>query len=308
MPTVYIPHLRGVDRLRQTLTALRDQEAPHRTILIDNASEDGSREMVNAEFPEVGVFALGENLGFGKALNAAVRSCGGDPIVFLNDDIRCGSRFLTSILSGLEPEIDMVAGVLVQDDRPTHVDSAGVVAEKDTLMGFDHLHGAPVEALEEAEPPLGPTGAAALYRRGAFEAVGGYDANIFAYLEDLDLALRMRAAGFRCALAKDAKAIHLVSATLGGRSRAKFRMTGWSRGYLLRRYRVMRNPYRAAQVLMSEAFICIGQMLRYGTTAGLTGRIRGWTAAKSLQPRRRPDGLPPIPLAERIRLRAIRRR
>lgn len=306
---MYIPHLRGVARLRTTLESVRDDAFAHRVVLVDNCSSDGSREMVCEEFPDVEIHRLGSNLGFGRALNDAVRACGGDPIVFLNDDIRCEPGFLRKLVGELEDDVDMVAGVLVQEDRPQIVDSAGVVAEKDTLMGFDYLHGAPVENVAGAPPPLGPTGAAAVFRRGAFEAVGGYDEQIFAYYEDLDLALRMRAAGFRCSLAPGARARHAYSATVGGHSSKKFDMTGWSRGYLLRRYGVIRAPRRAAQAVITESAICAGQMLRHGTAAGLRGRLRGWHAAAGLPPRTPPaTALRSIPLVERIRLRATRRR
>ena len=87
-----------------------------------------------------------------------------------------------------------MAGVLLQERAPGLIDSAGVVADR-TLMGFDYLHGEPVAAAPARADPLGPTGGAALYDRAAFEAVGGFDERIFLYYEDLDLALRMAAAG-----------------------------------------------------------------------------------------------------------------
>ena len=99
----------------------------------------------------------------------------------------------------------MVAGVLVQEAAPGLIDSAGVVADR-TLMGFDYLHGEPLEAAERAPDPLGPTGGAALYRLDAFRAASGFDERIFLYYEDLDLALRLRAAGARCRLAAGARA------------------------------------------------------------------------------------------------------
>ena len=109
-------------------------------------------------------------------------------------------------------------------------------------MGFDYLHGEPVAAAAGAPDPLGPTGGAALYRRAAFEAVGGFDERIFLYYEDLDLALRMAAGGGRCRLAPEARALHAYSASLGAASGAKYARTGWSRGYMLRRYGVTARP------------------------------------------------------------------
>jgi GT2 family glycosyltransferase len=168
-----------------------------------------------------------------------------------------------------------VAGLLLQERAPGLIDSAGVVADR-TLMGFDYLQGEPREAAAGAADPLGPTGGAALYDRRAFEVVGGFDERIFLYYEDLDLALRMAAAGARCRLAPEAAALHAYSAGLGAGSAAKYERTGWSRGYMLRRYGVMSRPRDAARVLATEGAICAGQLLRDRTAAGLRGRVRGW--------------------------------
>ena len=164
---------------------------------------------------------------------------------------------------------------MLQERSPGLIDSAGVVADR-TLMGFDYLHGEPVEVAAGAPDPLGPTGGAALYDRAAFEAVGGFDERIFLYYEDLDLALRMRAAGARCRLAPEARALHAYSASLGAGSGEKFARTGWSRGYMLRRYGVMSRPRDAARVLATEGAISAGQLLMDRTTKGLRGRLRGW--------------------------------
>src|SRR6185312_9956979 len=167
-----------------------------------------------------------------------------------------------------------------------------------TLMGFDHLHGEPVAALAGAPAPLGPTGGAALYRREAWEAVGGFDERIFLYYEDLDLALRIAAAGGRCRLAGGARALHAYSAGLGAASGAKYARTGWSRGYMLRRYGVMRDPALALRALACEAAIGGGQLLRDRTFQGLTGRLRGFRAGAGL-PRREVGAAPLLPLSGR---------
>ena len=159
-------------------------------------------------------------------------------------------------------------------------------------MGFDYLHGEPVAALKEAADPLGPTGGAALYRREAFEAVGGFDERIFLYYEDLDLALRMAAAGGRCRLAGKARALHAYSASLGPGSGEKYANTGWSRGYMLRRYGVMSQPARALRALACEAAICAGQLAMDRTAKGISGRLRGWRAGAGLE-RREAGGLHP---------------
>ncbi|HET6571567.1 MAG TPA: glycosyltransferase family 2 protein, partial [Solirubrobacterales bacterium] len=274
-PAIYIPTFDGRERLRRALHSLEAQSRPVDVVVVDNGSSDGTAAMVRDEFAEVELLELGRNLGFGPALNRAVAERPADPLILLNNDAEAEPRFVEALLDAAAEGVVCVAGVLTQQAAPGLIDSAGVVADS-TLMGFDHLHGEPLEAAERASPPLGPTGGAALYRLDAFRAVGGFDERIFLYYEDLDLALRLRATGARCELAPGARAVHAYSASLGAGSGEKYARTGWSRGYMLRRYGVMRNPRPALRVLAVEGAICAGQLLRDRTAAGLRGRLHGW--------------------------------
>ena len=306
-PAVYIPHHHGAERLGKALRSLQGQSRPADVVVIDNGSTDGTAELVRNEFPEVTLLELGENLGFGPAINRAVEQQPADPVILLNNDAECEPRFLEALLDAAAEGAEMVAGVMTQEASPGLIDSAGVVADT-TLMGFDYLHGEPIEAAARAADPLGPTGGAALYRHAAFRAAGGFDERIFLYYEDLDLALRLRATGARCRLAAGARAVHAYSASLGAASGQKYARTGWSRGYMLRRYGVMSQPAGALRALAAEGAICAGQLLRDRTAKGLTGRLRGWRDAAGLE--QRPvdrDALLDISLDEALALRRKRR-
>lgn len=303
-PAIYIPNFNGAARLGGVLRGLGEQTRPVEVVLVDNGSSDDSVELARRELPGVKVVELGENLGFGRAINRAVAEVPGDPVILLNNDAVPEPRFVEALLKGLGEGVDSVAGVLLQERAPELIDSAGVVADS-TLMGFDYLHGEPAEAAEAAAAPLGPSGGAALYRRAAFEAVGGFDERIFLYYEDLDLALRLAARGGRCRIAPEARALHAYSASLGAASARKYAWTGWSRGYMLRRYGVMRSPHLALRALTCEGALCAGQLLKDCTAAGLKGRLRGWRDAADLEPRD-PDGAPLLDLSPREAL-ALRR-
>lgn len=329
-PAVYIPHHHGAERLGWTLRGLAEQSRPLDVVVVDNGSADGSRELVEAEFPEVEMVSMGRNLGFGPAINRAVAERPADPLILLNNDAVPEPGFAEALLETALVGPEMVAAALLQDGGGAAgrgaaggggavglggsaggdgrlIDSAGVVADR-TLMGFDYLHGEPVGALDRATAPLGPTGGAALYKLGAFRSVGGFDERIFLYYEDLDLALRMRVAGARCALAGDARAVHAYSAGLGAGSGEKYAHTGWSRGYMLRRYGVMSRPGSALRALTCEAALCAGQLLRDRTAKGLAGRLRGWRDGAGLERREPPaDGLLDIPAREALALRRRRR-
>ncbi len=306
-PTVYIPHFNGARLLERTLRSLAVQSRPADVIVADNGSTDDSAAMVRERFPEVTVHELGRNLGFGAAIDAAVEAHPGDPVVVLNNDVECEPRFVEALLDAAGDDAQMAAAILVQEGAPDLIDSAGVVADR-TLLGFDYLHGEPLAAAEVAPPPLGPTGGAALYRHAALRAVGGFDERIFLYYEDLDLALRLHAAGARCRLAPGARALHAYSASLGAGSGDKYARTGWSRGYMLRRYGVMSRPGTAVRVLACEAAICAGQLLGDRTAKGLGGRLRGWRDAAGLERRRAdPAGLLDVSAHEALAWRRRRR-
>jgi len=304
-PTIYIPNFNGAERLGGVLRALDEQTTAGDVVLVDNGSTDGSVALARRELPAVRVVELGENLGFGRALNRAVAEVPGGPVILLNNDAVPEPRFVEALLDGFGNGVDSVAGVLLQERAPELIDSAGVVADT-TLMGFDYLHGEPAGAAASAAAPLGPTGGAALYRREAFEAAGGFDERIFLYYEDLDLALRLAGRGGRCRLAPEARALHAYSASLGAASPEKYARTGWSRGYMLRRYGVISSPRPALRALVCEGALCAGQLLKDRTAAGLKGRLRGWRDAAGLA-RREVDAAPLLSLSAREAL-ALRRR
>jgi GT2 family glycosyltransferase len=284
LPAVYIPNFNGAAQLGRALRGLAAQTVPVEVVIADNGSSDDSLELARRELPGVRIVEIGRNIGFGPALNRAVAEHPAEALILLNNDAEPEPRFVEALLDGLGAGVDSVAGVLLQERAPELIDSAGVVADK-TLMGFDYLHVEPASAAATAGDPLGPTGGAALYRRSAFEAVGGFDERIFLYYEDLDLALRLAAAGGRCRLAPEARALHAYSASLGAASAAKYGRTGWSRGYMLRRYGVMRRPGLALRALACEGAIGAGQLLRDRTAAGISGRWRGWRDGAGLEPR-----------------------
>lgn len=302
---VYIPNFNGAEWIGRTLRSLREQSRPVEVVVVDNGSSDESAALVREQFPEVELLELGRNFGFGAAINRAVAAHPAEGLVLVNNDAECEPRFVEALLEGLGEGVASVAGVLVQERDPGLIDSAGVVADS-TLMGFDYLHGEPVEAALSAPDPLGPTGGAALYRRESFEAVGGFDERIFLYYEDLDLALRLAAAGGRCRLAGEARALHAYSASLGAGSGRKFAHTGWSRGYMLRRYGVMSKPGLALRALACEGTICGGQLLRDRTAKGLGGRLRGWRDGGGLS-RHDLNGMALLDISARQAL-ALRRR
>jgi N-acetylglucosaminyl-diphospho-decaprenol L-rhamnosyltransferase len=274
------------------LAALALQTRRHRTIVVDNASPDDSAAAIAERFPEVEVLKLDANRGFASACNAGIARSSGEVVVLLNNDVIAPPTFLERLTAPFaeDPRLGSVASVLRRPESLL-IDSAGLTVDP-TLAGFPRLQGQPEQRAGARRPVLlGPAGAAGAYRREALRAVGGLDEQIFFYQEDVDLALRLRAAGWSTALATDARAEHLGSATAGRGSPWQRRNGGLARGYLLRRYGVLHGRH-AVRALATETIAAAGDALSSRDFAALRGRLAGWHSARCDARRRPPiDGI-----------------
>ncbi|MFI5004193.1 MAG: glycosyltransferase family 2 protein [Solirubrobacterales bacterium] len=294
---VAIVAYRGWELTRSCLEHLRRQTIEHRVIVCDNGCDQQTARRVRERYPEATVVRMERNMPYAVACNAAVAAGSAELVVMMNNDVDARPDFLERLIApfSTRPRLGSVAALLLRPGE-REVDSAGLVADS-TLAGFPRFHGRPPAAVSGGVVELtGPAGAAAAFRRAAWMQVGGLDESIFAYLEDLDLALRLRAAGWETALALDAVAVHVGSATLGHRSIEQRRKSGHARAYLLRRYGVLRSR-RAPRALATEAIVVAGDLLLWRDGAALSGRLAGWRAAKRSAPVAPP---PPSALDGRI--------
>jgi N-acetylglucosaminyl-diphospho-decaprenol L-rhamnosyltransferase len=270
------------------LMHLREQTVEHRVIIVDNGSTDDSRARVAAEWPAVQLECFENNRGFAEACNRGVAAGSGEVVVLLNNDVDARPDFLKRLVLPLQsdPDLGSVAALMLQPGGQS-IDSAGLAADV-TLGCFPRLQGLSVEQARSERPVLaGPAGTAAAYRRSAWEQVGGLDEAIFAYMEDFDLALRLRSAGWRSVLAADAVGIHLGSATHGHRSAWQRRHGGFGRGYLLRRYGLLRGP-AARRTLGTEAVVVLADLAISHDLEALRGRLSGWRAGARAPHRAQP--------------------
>jgi len=263
-------------------------------IVSDNGDSSETAERVGREWPAVRLIRSADRLSFAAACNRGAEAGDGDVVVLLNNDVYCLPDWLERLIAPLEaePQAGSVACLLVQPGEQV-IDSVGLCADL-TLAGFPRLAGLPVARAGDARPRLaGPAGAAAAYRRTAWDQAAGLDEAIFAYSEDLDLALRLRGAGWRASAAPEAVGMHLGSATHGRRTAWQRRHAGFARGYLLRRYGVLRSR-QAMRALSTEAAVVLGDAVLSRDLAALSGRVAGWRSASGLTRRSAPaDALDP---------------
>jgi len=310
--SVVVPTFNGARRLQRLLASLAIQTADHQVVVVDNGSTDGTRALLRARFPHVELVGHATNEGFGRAVNIGARRAVGDTLVLLNDDCVCDATFVESLTGALDPGrgVVMAAGVLASAHNPAMIESAGMELDR-TLLVWEYLHGEPLSVLDgPVRDPVGPSAAAAAFDRSAFLDAGGFDERLFAYWEDVDLVLRLRLDGARCALARDARGVHEHSATLGWGSPRKNYLMGFGRGYLLRKWSVV-SPRRAGSVVARDLVLCLGQAALDGNVAGVRGRLDGYRAARTVRRRAYPGAVALAadgPTAARTLARRLRRR
>jgi GT2 family glycosyltransferase len=289
------------DLTESCLRHLAAQTREHRLIVCDNGSTDDTARRTRAMCPAAEVVRFETNQAFSVACNAGVAAGDGDVIVLLNNDVDCRPDFLERVVAPLRSDasIGSVAPLTIRPDE-RYIDSIGMAADP-TLSGFPRLQGHPIAAAASPEPVLcGPNGAAAAYRRSAWEQVDGLDEHFFAYNEDFDLGLRLRVAGWGCVAAPEAVGVHIGSATHGHRTAWQRRNGGFGRGYVLRRYRLLRGR-GALRAAATEAIVVAGDALISRDLEAARGRVRGWRAARPLPARPRP---PQAAIDSSITLRA----
>lgn len=305
---VIVPTHNGWELTEKCLSCLRAQTVPHSAIVVDNASTDGTAENVRASCPEVRLVELDRNLGFAAACNRAAAAGTGDAIVLLNNDVFAQPTFLGRIVGPLDERSDVgsVSALLLQPGERT-IDSVGLTADP-TLAPFPRLRGRPAVEAGSATPVLvGPCGGGGAYRRAAWDDVGGLDEGVHGYGEDLDLAFRLRVAGWSAVAAPAAVGVHVGSASFGRRSAWQRYHGGFARGYFLRRYGVLGTP-AGTRALATEAIVVAGDAVISKDLSALRGRVAGWRAAAGLERRSPPPGDAvdgTITFRESLRLRRV---
>lgn len=210
----------GESFLDRCLAALLVQTVtPYAIILVDNASRDGSLEIVR-RFPSVRLISQEANTGFARGNNLVIDAASDESewIALINPDAFADPRWLEALLAAAEshPEFDVFGSKLVNAADSSLLDGTGD-AYHISGLAWRTAHGVPVATLGESGGEIfSPCAAAALYRRSALLDVGGFDEDFFCYAEDVDLGFRLRLAGYRCLYVPQSVAHHVGSGTTGG--------------------------------------------------------------------------------------------
>lgn len=228
-PTVSIAILnyQRRDVLRGALESARTQRGPVLEVLaVDNASTDGSVEMVRREFPDVRVVALEENVG-AAARNAGVAAAKGEIVVTLDNDVR-----LTT-----PDDVDRLLAVFARHPRAAVVNFM-ILGPDGRLSRRDWCHPRDPDVWAEREfPTTYVLEGASACRREAFLAAGGYWPPFFIGHEGLDLALRLLDRGHDLVYTPAVRVRHLVEPSARPSSRIYYTFTRNALWVALRNHR-----------------------------------------------------------------------
>jgi N-acetylglucosaminyl-diphospho-decaprenol L-rhamnosyltransferase len=275
--------------LRQCLRSL-EANPPSRPMsvhVVDNASGDGTAEMVAREFPEVSLTRNTRNAGFAAANNLAIRQGDAAYVLVLNPDTMVTTGALDRLLSLIDsrPEIAVSGPRLELPDG--NIDHAGKRSFPTPLGALGHFSGlgrrpdSPRALAQYTAPAVesGPVdavnGAFMLIRREALEQVGGFDEGYWMYMEDLDLCYRFARAGWTTWYEPSVTVIHVKAGTTGPRRSARL-----NRAFHYGMYRFYRKHYARERNPLLNFAVYTGILLKTIGSLARNAALRMTAAAR----------------------------
>lgn len=217
---IAIPALHRPDLTERCIEFIQKQTLPAgewEIVVVENQAQAG-QILPSPLPPNTRRIELPDNEGTTGSINRAVAASDSRYVLLLNNDVELEPDYLEKLTTALDadPKLGFATGKLLRATQRTHLDGAGdamLLAGAGYRIGhLDRDDG----QFDRARPVLAGCGAAVLYRRDAFVNGGALDSDFFAYLDDLDLALRVQLLGYSGLYLPKAIAYHIGSATLGG--------------------------------------------------------------------------------------------
>jgi GT2 family glycosyltransferase len=260
----------GHENVECVASLLADGLPANDVVFVDNGSSDGSAELVERRFPGLAMIRNRVNSGFGEASNQGARvalASGVDAVLFVNNDVTLPRGTLRTLVRALETDerLGIVGPRVLYKNDPERVWCAGGMLtwrqNLSTLLGHKELDG---PRWRENRPVDYVAGCALLAKRAVLERAGFFDAQFFAYMEDVDLCLRARDAGFGIALIGEAHVLHSASTATGGgyNPRRKYMMGVNSIWFLKRHARAAQWMRFIAYDVLSLPFLWLGGLFQ----------------------------------------------
>lgn len=216
---IAIPSLHRPDLTARCIQFIQQQTLPSsdwEIVVIENEAR-ASEILPDPLPPNTRRIELATNEGTTGSINRAVAMTESRYILLLNNDVELAADYIAILVAALDrdPKLGFVTGKLLRATARDHLDGAGdAMLMAGGAYRLGHLD-PDRQQFDRPLPVLAGCGAAVLYRRDAFQESGGLDPDFFAYLDDLDLAMRVQLVGYSGLYLPDAIAYHIGSATLG---------------------------------------------------------------------------------------------
>lgn len=208
--SVVFVNYNGKDLLKTALSSLKKSTfRDFETLVVDNASTDGSKEMLRESFPRAKIIANKANLGY-TGINSAIPHCSGDYILFLNNDLEMHPESIGKLLEALQKDSTAALSIpKLVNYYDRKIDSAGTWVSRSFYNG--HYRADKVEDSIKEIPYMG----VGLLRKDIIEKFGYlFDPDYFIYAEDLDLGIRIRLLGLRTLYVPSSICYHMHSQTM----------------------------------------------------------------------------------------------
>jgi GT2 family glycosyltransferase len=213
---VVLPNHNGARWLPGVLASIAAQTvAPAEVLVVDDGSTDGSAALAEG-WDGVRVLRLGRNGGFARAANAGIAAVSTEAVALVNTDVELAPDWLERALAALGADAGAVATKMLDLDDPAILYSAGDVLRRDGVCEQRGRFERDSGAYDEPGEVFSACAGAALYRRAAVLGAGGFDERLGMYLEDVELGLRLRLAGWSCRWEPRAVARHAGAGSSGG--------------------------------------------------------------------------------------------
>lgn len=221
--SIVIPNWNGKDLLEKYLpSVLAACSSSDEVIVVDNASDDGSAEFVEQNFPQVRLLRMERNLGFGGGSNAGIRAASHRIAVLLNNDMRATPGFLAPLLAGFtDDRVFAVSAQLFFSDPARRREETGLTSGS-FEKGFIRVRHDVDDAIDRLYPTFYAGGGSTAYDREKFLELGGFDP-LFEpfYVEDTDLSYNAWRRGWKVLYQPASRLYHEHRATIGKRYSAE---------------------------------------------------------------------------------------
>lgn len=260
--SVVTPNYNGERFLKTFLNSLNeDSQYIGEVIIVDNGSTDGSLDYLKSnsfDFPLV-LIENKENVGFSPAVNQGIRKAKNNLIFSINNDTEIKKGSIKSLIDLITSSDDIfsVQAKMLQYTNKNLIDDVG---DEYNLLAWTKKVGENHESIEynEVKDIFSSCAGAAMYNKSILDEIGLFDDNFFAYMEDVDLAIRSKINGYRNLLCPNAIVYHIGSATSGSRYN-EFKVKLAARNNVWVVYKNLPIPLK----IVNFVFLFLGFLIKY---------------------------------------------